>query len=511
MTETSIVHEIESLLSRLCRIWMAEYLHAGAFDERLNRALFGTLSAPNPIPTGQWIALARRIRQSFEERSMPTVVDGLRNQDFGELGDRKHLISRLVDFRNTFSHGGLDTPPEEERTHRALLNAIMERVPALRDQPILFQTEDGRTLVADTGQPYPVPVSSIAVPPFPQPFIVGRDGRTVLHLHPLLHMTADAQLMPADSKRRTYAITVLFERYALGALVERYQKEKKGHLDFGEVVRGRVTHPVPKVVLDEVKRSLSTGHTLILVETYPGCGKAGVLVHLHDSAVSDGSPPACLWLVEPEDIGQSGITFANYILRQVEQILCLADESLGLAKAEAWEVSLDRAKQALTQAGKRMLLGIEDLHAGCRPVGNEPVSVMGVYRSLAGGPIAAVATTHPFRIPGRPVCDQLVRFPYPADADISLDRLELAVSELCPNTHPMRLRVMRELVRRSQPATLFALCDALETDGNRVFEPEVERALWDLRPLLRMTVISDEKAWAPFTPALSQVRTIGGN
>jgi hypothetical protein len=46
------------------------------------------------------------------------------------------------------------------------------------------------------------------------------------------------------------------------------------------------------------------------------------------------------------------------------------------------------------------------------------------------------------------------------------------------------------VLRRAKGASLdlFAVCDALEAAGGPdtvVFEPEVERALWDLAPILR--------------------------
>ena len=71
-----------------------------------------------------------------------------------------------------------------------------------------------------------------------------------------------------------------------------------------------------------------------------------------------------------------------------------------------------------------------------------------------------------------------------------------------------------------EPAHLFTLCDALERQGrDTVFEPAVERALWDLRPLLQWTrtEIEDEtgqtervRVWAPFAAAVAQAVTARG-
>jgi hypothetical protein len=102
------------------------------------------------------------------------------------------------------------------------------------------------------------------------------------------------------------------------------------------------------------------------------------------------------------------------------------------------------------------------------------------------------------------------RFPLPEEAEFALDRLNIAVQKLCTGVSQMRQRVLKELISKTQPMNLFALCDALEVDGSPVFEPEVERALWDLRPLLRVTGSGDARTWAPFTPTLARCPSIGG-
>jgi hypothetical protein len=506
---SSIAREIELKLSRLGRIWVAEYVHAGVFDENLNRDLFDTLGGKKPLTTGQWIALARRIQQAFLAEHRDTVVEGLKGQDFGVLGNRSHPVSRLMDFRNTFSHGGLNASEEDTRTHRILLSELIERIPGLIKQPILFRKE-GRTLDADTGALRPSTVDGTAMPDL-HPFIVGCDGKTVLDLYPLFVVEQDRLAVP-DPKKRTHPITALFEREVLRSFVERYQWEKNGHFDSGKRIREKATRPAPSIVTGEVDAALAAGHRLVLVEAHPGCCKSSVLMHLCDSTIASRYAGACLWLIEPQDIGQSGTAFANFLLRRVESCLGLADGSLGSAEAR-WRVVLDRAKQALEQSGKRLLVGIEDLHAGWESIRSESVSVVDVYRSLAGGPITVVATAHPGRMPGRVPFDWILpadRFPVPAEAEMALNRLEVAVGELCLTNRPVRKRVLKQLVAQTQPATLFALCDALDTDGCTVFEPEVERALWDLRPLLRVRGGGDARTWEPFTPALARCLSIGG-
>ena len=64
--------------------------------------------------------------------------------------------------------------------------------------------------------------------------------------------------------------------------------------------------------------------------------------------------------------------------------------------------------------------------------------------------------------------------------------------------------MLAQLVSQEQPLTLFAICDRLEEDGSQVFEPAVERALWDLRPLLRIQRDGSETSWSPFSAAVAE-------
>jgi hypothetical protein len=514
MNANTIDREIDTYLNNLCRIWVAEYLNAGAADDRMNRELLTAFSGPKPPSTGRWVALARQIRQTFMTRGWTTVVDGLASQDFGELGDRKHPIARLLDFRNMVDHGGLIASEEDALEHRRLLSGIVEKIPALHAQPILFRLDDGRILDAnDPGRPAPAVPVSLDVMSL-QPFILGRDGRTILPLYPLYYMASESEgykLLPVDTKRtkKRHSIPQLFEQTVLRTWYERYLAESNGHLSFDEKIVNRATSPMPSDVLEAVNAVLSAGHNLVVVEAYPGCGKVTVLKHLGDPSVANHYAAVCLWMVEPGDLGQSGQTFTNFLLRQVEGCLGMTDKSLGLAGAD-WQAAIERGKQALSQEGKQLLVGIEDLHAGCVPLGKESVSVYDVYRVLATGPIAVVATAHPGRAPKRLVFDSLVSISVPAEADIARDWLAQAVAELCPPSHPMRLRVLKALVKNTEPMDLFGLCDALETNGDKVFEPAVERALWDLRPLLIVDVVGSVKRWGPFTSALRQIPMLGG-
>ena len=119
-----------------------------------------------------------------------------------------------------------------------------------------------------------------------------------------------------------------------------------------------------------------------------------------------------------------------------------------------------------------------------------------------------IATWSPYvavKIPSTPTGLRAIR--QISEEDVDLERLALAIEQLCTNERPMRRRVLEELVRRDEPTTLFDLCDALDAQGGKgetVFEPAVERTLRDLRPLLRVEGSGDARTWRPFSPALAR-------
>ena len=164
------------------------------------------------------------------------------------------------------------------------------------------------------------------------------------------------------------------------------------------------------------------------------------------------------------------------------------------------------------------MLGIEDLHEGATPYRGEPITVREVYEALAGSAVSVIATTHPGALP-RILFDRRIRLqpPDPLDTAALSAWLDRAVQG-----RSLHRRVLDTLAPRTDGMDLFALCDALEADGaGTVFEPEVERALWDLEPVLgwsRVEMPADDGApaskarvWRPFSAALAPaVAALGG-
>jgi hypothetical protein len=498
-----VVALIEAVISFLGRLWVAEYLAAGAPDARLNRDLFDLLGR-RPL-LGHWVSLARRIREIFVAHALRTVVAGLDAVDYGSPDNPDHPVSRLIRYRNSFSHGSMAAVVEDIRLHRRLIAELMSLVPALIEQPIRWVGSDGGPPRLATLE-WPLAPDRVGAgePPL-QPFVVGAEG-AILRLYPLLYVVETEEgpdLRTPDGRDRTHPLTSLFEREALRIWYERYRHERRGHVKFDDVAVREVT-PVPRAVFPELSEALADDAvSLILVEAHPGCGKTVVLTRLRELAPRGRFADVSIFVVSPGDLGQSGITFACFLLRRAEAALGLPDGTYADDPAQLLGALRD-AKERLRHAGRRVLVGLEDLHFGYAPYRGEPLTVADVYRSLAGGAITVVATSHVGRIPRRVVFDHRILVPVPEASEVDRVSLARAVAELCPQGAPLRRRVLEQLVMHEQPLSLFAICDRLEEDGSPVFEPAVERALWDLRPLLRTQRDGSETSWAPFSAAVAE-------
>lgn len=515
---------IEATLVWLGRVWVAEYLRAigldsARVDEALNRDIYELAAASHRPPSaGQWVGMARRARAALHGHA--TVVAGLAVVDF------EARVAALLDFRNHFSHGSFASTIASIRTHRQLLHDLLSELPALRTQVPRCCSHEGVTVAASGAWgPAETPPGEPLAPY--HPVIVGEDGAR-LDLYPLVHAshTEDGWALRAPgSKEKTHPIAQLTQVTAFAAWSARYDRERNGHLAYAPRYAAA---DLADALADALRGQLEG---LVLIEAPPGA-RGGAAV----AALDATTDPAALGLgafaavrrvrVVPGDLSQSGVTLARTVLRLTEEALgdddgvrdCDAEGARWPdAKLLAEGGPVARAAADLAAAGVRALLGIEDLHHGATAYRREPITVRDVYEGLAGTAFTVVATTHTGSLP-RILFDRRVRPPLPRTLDDAvLDAwLRTAVAE-----RPLHLGLLRALTAADAPAHLFVLCDALESgDGPRVYEPAVERALWDLQPVLtwsRVALALDGnpeqrvRVWSPLFPSLAQaVARLGG-
>ena len=147
--------------------------------------------------------------------------------------------------------------------------------------------------------------------------------------------------------------------------------------------------------------------------------------------------------------------------------------------------TLDEAFGALSDANREILIGIEDLHLGQSNYRGEPVSVLDLYRMLPGKPLTIVSTVLHGSVRGPLFFDEVMDWPIAEEKSLENPDLEVVIKSLFDPSFTLRQEVLGVLSNQASSIDCFSVCDALEANGHEsVFEPAVERALWDLKPLL---------------------------
>ena len=508
--ETALV--VEALVAWTGTLWLAEYLRAIALDasrvdELLNRDLFERLGSPKPVLTGQWVSLGRRARAAL--KGWPTVVEGLAAIDYGQPGDGRAL-DQLLAFRNHFSHGSFASSLQDIRRHRRLLATLIASVPALATQPVLWRGVEGDPIREARGD-WSAASDSGANVPVSRPVIVSSNG-AILELYPFVFVDPSG---PVPQLRHAAGSVgkALAALPVLTTWLARYERERSGHLPY--------TGPTDATTLssglqDGLRAALSSPTPgLILIEAHPGSGEGAAIAALTQD------DPAGLSLdrfgalgrvsVVPGDLGQSGVTVAAMVLRLTEQALGEADGTRAMDRSKLLSADgpIQQAAADLSKAGTQVLLGIHNLHLGATDYRREGTTVVELYRALAGTPITVVATTRPGAL-ARPLYDHRLTVAAPDAPDPTPVAAEVA--RLAP-AGSLHHRVLTCLAGASEAQDLFAVCDSLEaTGGDTVFEPAVERALWDLQPLLCWTRAPKEqddgstervRLWRVFHPVVA--------
>ena len=152
---------IEAWFKLVGGLLLAEYLDAGAPDHDLNRYAFASLESKRGLFVGQWVAQSRgclnALNRVWVEGYEPTWPS-LRNLNFGNPNDSTHPITRLISYRNKFSHGSFSQVENEIVEHGLLLE---EQVKLLADdlskRPICFTLPDASVgvLVGDEARKEP--------------------------------------------------------------------------------------------------------------------------------------------------------------------------------------------------------------------------------------------------------------------------------------------------------------------------------------------------------------------
>jgi hypothetical protein len=484
-TPDELAHLIEATLDHLFRLWVMEYANVDAPDATANRALFGTLSERPTL--GLKVGLAQQLRSVFLDRGLTTVVEGLTTVDFGDGTDAHHPIARLITFRNAFAHGSFTAAASAIREHRALIEQILVSIPGLWKQPVMVVTESS-DLLALRGEVERLTIMPVTPAAALHPFVAAADGRGRLDLFPMWQVgrvDGEWTLVAPDGKATAQNVETFFARESLRQYAERWQREREGFLDHRAAVTARAWRPLAAAELAEL-RSAIAAEQLVLVEARPGCGKAAAMAALLDGQAIDAgrfADVSCI-VIERGEPSHSAATFAGFVARAVERALGQPPRWSALRKgSNASPLSAaSLAAAQLAKSGKQVLIGVEDAHLGTVPQGPGEPSVASVVRALAGSNVHFVMTAHSGAMASPLAYDRRVELAIPPEPRV--DRIAMWLRGAIGD-RPLHRRVLAHLVAQGSPQTLFEICDALDEGQEQpVFEPAVERALADLRPVL---------------------------
>jgi hypothetical protein len=473
-TADEVVGAIEALFSLVGRLWVAEYLAAGAPDETANRMLYELVVANRRrLQCGAWIALGRMLRTTFLARGLTPVAQGLLSLDFGVISDDRHPVVRLSAYRNSFAHGSFQSAVEDIRAHRRLLSNLIGSLPFLDKQPFVLATSNG--VLALRGQVEPVQLHNVQSGvdlPAMHPCLLGADGR-VVDLWPLAVGRDEKGMVGLcwPTKKDVGPKEIVKHTHFVSWFV-RFQRELQGHVEAMATCLGAPTN-WPQAT--DAVSAFALRRGLLLLETAPGAERAGVLATWADEAT-------VRWKVVPHELMGSGLVFVKALLRASERALGLDDGSLPCREPESWRTAMMDVAARVEAAGVVIRVALDDLHLGDAPARPDEPSIQEVWRAMAGGPFLALAG----------LVRQWSQRPLPCDGKVSFgwsectDRRVLADFFLQRVVSDLHRDVMAALEVAAGPVDLFELSDAIEhiRGGGRVFEPAVERAVWDLAPVL---------------------------
>ena len=499
-TADETIAVIEVLVSFLGRIWVSYYVHHGAPDVEINQFLFQSMQRDPGV--GQWAGISRAIQAFFISEQSDSVDQGLINLDYGFDGS----VAQLITFRNSFSHGSMESVVSELHGMRQKLADLIKALSQILADSLVWIDENHVVRMVneswDEALGQQVEVSGMV--PYHIYIRTVHDG--MLTTYPLLviRLSGDSYELDVSSTHVSeLSYNQIFQLDCLAGWYQQYQKERAGHLNsknqLGSSFRANRHH----VIWESVLSRLGSGNSpcRILVNEPAGLSAKfifkNLLVQKNDSAIGRRFDLCTLYIVRSDHVSQSGVTFCCFLLRQIEKLSQGTCQFENIPKNYIGE--LRRGLDYLRDSGKHLLIGICDLHNGDLSYRGENLTVLDVYHQLLESSITVVSSTLRGSIKGLLSYDDCFSLESRKRL-ISLDHYTNSLAFIHRRYGEFPVRVLAVLCPIRRPRTLFEICDLLEREwGCDVFEPKVEKALWRLAPFLTESrdISSQEKKWVP--------------
>jgi len=541
---------LEILLKHMGWLWIVEYIYSDHVDERLNHLLFSSiLENQRSLSVGSWAYVGSNISRLYQKNDWDAQISVLQALDYGNPQDNLSPLSRLLSYRNSFAHGSFATINQEIISHRILMWEWLEPLKGFRDFPIAFRHPQHQEWLIADGHNSPLhappkniqhmqkvdagPPEIILQTPAQQSFSLDK----FLSLYPIQPQTKEVKPLisfdyfsiPKSSKQEKREL--LSARQKLAFSLKEYQSQKRGIFHFSEVWKKTARPKLPKrewlSIQNELKKCIDieneTRPTFVMLSGYPGSGKSAVIKQA--KALFPQFDGIIKFQIRSSHISQSTAACISYFSRQIEKILELPHANHPHLTLQEVQSHFQQVLDRLKEKDKRVLICIDRFHHAYQKMPHENTRIYDFLvriRNVSSKHLVFLLTARPgYRndLLGDAVVEMPVAELQKSECYVELLQelgLEKGNSTLGLSNEEVAFRraLLRILAGYPEGATVFQACDTLQRFQENhaqsfpkefVFTPHVERAIWELRPLLAWEHRSNanqvrEKFFRPFCP-----------
>jgi hypothetical protein len=511
---------LESWLKHLGWLWIIEYLSQPACAPDLERLLFRwILDGERELSVGTWAYLGSTFQHGFAERGWLPKQRVLLHFSYGSPHDTNSPLSRLLRYRNSFAHGSFAAVLQDILEHRNVLWSLIAPMEELSACPLIawdthsqrWCTIDGLCAPVDAPPPTETGQQQIRIRLAQNEFIDVTDFfRVSLSPAPAPSTQIRATLAYTSLKKasREERIRLLSRHQPTANHLRQFQDLREGLLDFeSELAKEPLPHMETKqrtALLATIQQALLAPSPrrprMVTIMGYPGSGKSGILGQA--SQLFQGFDHICMYSLRFDDLTSSSVTFARFLLRKWATWY---NKPEWLHRNKPILQRIQHALQTIQSSPAKILIGIDQFHLAYRAYEHEEMSIAELVSNeldqIPGDRIAFLMTARPGYREDM-LGDEVFSLPIAEDTrsekyhrylqEIGLNKRH-SILGISPREVHFRNLLLYLLANAPRALNAFEMCDVLAKfatqfpqfiQQSEIFTPRVERALWELRPLL---------------------------
>ena len=497
---------IEKYYGHVGRLWVSEYLNTGKSDELINKLLFDFLRSN--VTTGQWVLISRTIKNYFIKQKINTFLDGLIDEDFGGQNEIDSDTSKLIHYRNLFSHGSLEVSLEEIKSNRKRVFNKIKKAKFLKQNIYIKPNSDLNFiklgLINETvNLPKHLKVNS------QQPFILNKN-KEILNLYPLFTIngidTKSFELKFYSLKDTKISIDSLFERETLRIWFERYENERLGNIESLDYVKKTTKKKLNKTHKSKLSNFLENKKlNMLVIKSYPGFDKITFIKEIFKVPKLVLSKRKIehinCYVIRKDGLSMSSYTFTRFIINQIELTL-KKDKGYYFINNTDHIKALHNSLKDLKNENKYLLIGIENLHIGENFYLKENMNIIDIYNLLVKSNIILIATFYNGSIKSKLFYDDEILVKSIPEKNINHEELKVTLDALKNN---LIYKILKCFDETKTFYNLFDICNLYEKKyKTNIFEPKLEREIFDHIYLFyeKNNIDNHEKSWKLFTPLI---------